>query len=310
VRDDRWGERSRIGIVRVEGNIMTGGGSAGSDRVARRIRRLADDSSTKAIVVRIDSPGGDGNASDLIWRELVRARKEKGKPVVASMGDVAASGGYYVAVGADAIFAQPSTITGSIGVFVGHFDSSALLSKLGVGAVTLKRHESSDLMGVLRPTTDAEKVKLQAWVDSFYETFLSRVAEGRKLSRDGVHALAQGRVWSGTRALDKGLIDELGGLQDAIRDARKRAAMPDGEDAEIDDDLADVADLLESPLDGVSAAVERVLDAGRPDALELLRAATANSALAPAVTSALRTAAALGAPHTLRARMELDLDLR
>src|SRR5205807_1954820 len=124
------------------------------DGILSRIRRAADDPAVSAIVVRIDSPGGDGTASDLIWRELVRARKEKMKPVIASMGDVAASGGYYVAAGADTIFAEPATITGSIGVFVGHFDASALLGKLGLNLITLKRGASADLFNPERSLTE------------------------------------------------------------------------------------------------------------------------------------------------------------
>src|SRR2546425_999784 len=146
LREVRWGGRARIAVVRVEGNIVRGEGGrdpfavvrlAGSDGIVSRIRRAADDPAVSAIVVRIDSPGGDGTASDLIWRELVRARKEKKKPVIASMGDVAASGGYYVAAGADTIFAEPATITGSIGAFIGHFDASVLLGKLGLNLITL-----------------------------------------------------------------------------------------------------------------------------------------------------------------------------
>src|SRR5229473_2963329 len=151
VRSPRWTPPPTVAVVRVEGNIARGEGGAdplgvvevaGSESIARRIHRLADDPSVKAIVVRIDSPGGDGSASDLIWRELVRARKEKGKPVVASMGDVAASGGYYVAVAADEIYAEPSTVTGSIGVFVGKFDLEELYRELGLKLTTIKRGKS------------------------------------------------------------------------------------------------------------------------------------------------------------------------
>ncbi|MBS2023137.1 MAG: signal peptide peptidase SppA [Deltaproteobacteria bacterium] len=309
VRDDRWGERDQIGIVRVEGNILPGDGSAGAGRVTRRIRKLADDPRVKAIVVRIDSPGGDGNSSDLIWRELVRARKEKGKPVVASMGDVAASGGYYVAVGADAIFAEPTTITGSIGVFAGHYDVSSLLGKIGVNTVTIRKNDSSDMMGFFRPLSDTERTNLQAWVDQFYETFLSRVAEGRKLKRDTVHAVAQGRVWSGVRALDKGLVDKLGGLDDAIADARKRAAIHESEDVDIDEDLQDLDGLLDSPFGGLSVAIQKATGASQESSMALAKAALVNTPLAPVVDEADRTLEALGASGSLRARMDVDVDV-
>src|SRR5205823_15040508 len=125
-----------------------------------------------AFVGRVDCPAGDGTASDLLWRELVRARKEKQKPVIASMGDVAASGGYYVAAGADAIFAEPATITGSIGVFIGHFDASVLFGKLGLNLETVKRGASADLFSPNRSLTEREKKTLQNWVDSFYDGFV------------------------------------------------------------------------------------------------------------------------------------------
>src|SRR5258708_10138290 len=147
-RQPRWGPRPKVAVIRVEGEIARGEGArdplgavavAGSGSISRRIRAAGDDPGVAAIVVRIDSPGGDGNASDLIWRELVRARKEKKKPVIASMGDVAASGGYYVAAGADEILAEPSTITGSIGVFIGPFPAGHLFDTLWLHFVTVKR---------------------------------------------------------------------------------------------------------------------------------------------------------------------------
>src|SRR5205085_4365779 len=192
-KDPRWTRPPTIAVVRVEGDIARGEGGedplgivevAGSDSIARRIHRLTDDPSVRAIVVRIDSPGGDGSASDLIWRELSRARKEKGKPVVASMGDVAASGGYYVAAAADEIVAGASTITGSIGVFVPKFDASELYGKLGLHFETVKRGKSADLFGTTRGLTPEEKQTLQEWVDQFYGQFVERVAQGRGLSKD------------------------------------------------------------------------------------------------------------------------------
>jgi protease IV len=241
VKDVRWGPRPRIGVVRVEGDIARGAGGsgpfgtvdiAGSDTITRRIRGLADDPSVKAIVVRIDSPGGDGTASDLIWRELVRARVEKHKPVIATMGDVAASGGYYVAVGADEIWAEPSTVTGSIGVFVGKFDLHELYGGLGLNLVTEKRGKSADLFSTARPLSDDERAMLQRWVESFYWQFVDRVAQGRKLTREQVDAIARGRVWSGAQAQQRGLVDKMGGFDEAIRSAAARAQVSD---YEVDD---------------------------------------------------------------------------
>ncbi len=293
-RETRWGSRPRIVVVRVEGDILRGEGQrdpfgavriAGSEPIARRIRRAADDRDVAAIVVRIDSPGGDGNASDLIWRELVRARKEKKKPVIASMGDVAASGGYYVAAGADEIWAEPSTITGSIGVFVGHFDAEELLGKLGLNLTTVKRGASADLFSVSRDLTDAERQTLQSWVDGFYDQFLDRVAEGRRLAKPEVDAIARGRVWTGAQAQVRKLVDHLGGLEGAIAAAKERAELSG--DVEIDDEINARAD-LDQFAPGLSAL------SGFP------------ASLAP---RALRALHLLGEPGTLRASLPFDLEI-
>ena len=271
--------------MRVEGNIAGGEShgdalgavtTVGSATVVRQIRRAADDPKVKAIVLRIDSPGGDGTASDLIWRELIRARKEKGKPVVASMGDVAASGGYYVAVGCDAIFAEPSTITGSIGVFVPKFDASGLWEKLGLHFETVKRGASADIFGIDRPLTSAERTMLQEWVDDFYAQFVARVAENRGLTRQAVDALARGRVWTGQQALDHKLVDKLGSLEEALGEAARRAGLSPGDELEVEDhghatslDLTSLAGAgaLEQPL--LSGALGAI---PRREALRVLRA--------------------------------------
>jgi len=290
-RSSRWGTRPRIEVIRVEGDIARGEGVrdpfgavrvAGSDAITRRIRRAADDSNVAAIVVRIDSPGGDGNASDLIWRELDRARKEKKKPVIASMGDVAASGGYYVAVGADEILAEPSTITGSIGVFIGHFDASELFDKLGLNLVTLKRGASADLFHPNRSLTDTERRTLQTWVEGFYDDFLDRVAVGRNLTKPEVDDVGKGRVWTGAQALEKRLIDRFGGLDTAIATAMRYANVSD---AGIDDDIDVDVDL--SDFTGLSLA----LPAG----------------IAPRAIRALHL---LGEPGTLRAALPCDLEIQ
>ncbi|HWE22776.1 MAG TPA: signal peptide peptidase SppA [Myxococcales bacterium] len=272
-RSVRWAPPPKVAVVRVEGDIARGqGGSdplgvvevAGSETIARRIHRLADDSSVKAIVVRIDSPGGDGNASDLIWRELVRAR-EKGKPVVASMGDVAASGGYYVAVAADQIYAEPSTITGSIGVFIGKFDLEELYRTLGLKLVTNKRGKSADLFSTARMMTPEERTMMQQWVDASYALFVERVAQGRHMPRERVAELARGRVWSGQQALERGLVDKLGGFRDAIAAAKVRAGIAPDDPVVVDDpgkrevSVAPVLQFLPGALKSISERTVRAL---------------------------------------------------
>jgi protease-4 len=295
-RELRWGGRPKIGVVRVVGDIVRGEGArdpfgavevAGSDPISRRIHRMADDPEVEAIVVRIDSPGGDGNASDLIWRELVRARKEKKKKVIASMGDVAASGGYYVAAGADEIFAGPGTITGSIGVFIGHFDASELFGKLGLNLVTLKRGESADLFNPGRGVTDAERRTLQAWVDDFYATFVDRVAEARGLSREQVDALARGRVWTGAQALERKLVDRLGGFEDALAEAKRLAGLAPDAEVDLEDEIP--LELGFADFAGVSAL----------DALPMN--------LGPRAVRALRL---LGEPGTMRAALPFELEVQ
>ncbi|BDG06944.1 signal peptide peptidase SppA [Anaeromyxobacter paludicola] len=237
----RWGPRPAVAVIRLEGTIVSGRSRsdpfgvesvAGAETVTRQLRAAAEDGSVKAIVLRVDSPGGDALASDLIWREVVAARR-KGKPVVASMGDSAASGGYLAAVGAGEILAEPSTYTGSIGVFVLKPDLSGLLGKLGVKDVVLKRGENADIESPLKTWTPGERRLVEEQISAFYETFLARVVEGRKLSRDEVHAVAQGRVWSGAQALSHKLVDRLGTLDDAIALAKQRAGYRADEDLEV-----------------------------------------------------------------------------
>jgi protease-4 len=295
VRDTRWGAGRRIAVVRVEGDIVRGDNArdpfgavtaVGSDPVVRAIRRAADDPRVAAIVVRIDSPGGDGTASDLIWRELYRARKEKKKPVVASMGDVAASGGYYVAAGADEILAEPSTITGSIGVFIGHFDAQELFGKLGLSMVTTKRGESADIFEPNRSLTDLERKTMQAWVDDFYKTFVERVCEARSLKFDEVDKIARGRVWTGAQALERHLIDKLGSLEDAISEAKLRAGFDQDAPLEVEDESEANFSLSDFSGGGASAQLPATL------------------------TRAFKAVHLLGEPGTIRAALPFDLEVR
>jgi protease-4 len=231
-----WGRPATIAVVPVEGTIVPGlrrmGALSGADATARAIRRAAADGDVRAIVLRVDSPGGDGLASDLLWREVTRARKQ-GKPVVAWTGDVAASGGYLVACAADAIVAQPSTLTGSIGVFALKPDLSGLLGKLSISRDASARGENAQVFSVARPWSPGERAVLQAQVEKLYGIFLDRVAEGRGLPRADVEALAAGRVWTGRQAFDRRLVDRLGTFADAVALAREKAGIDDADPVEV-----------------------------------------------------------------------------
>jgi protease-4 len=199
----------------------------GADTVAGALKQAREDEDIKAIVIRVDSPGGEGTASEVIWREVQLARKEK--PVVVTMGDVAASGGYYIAMGSDAIVAQPGTITGSIGVFGGKFTLKGLYDKVGVSKEIVTRGRHAALFSDYRPWTDEDRAKIRALMTDFYRDFVKRAAEGRKKSYEEIDALAQGRVWTGAEALRHGLVDDLGGLETALKLAKRKAKLGEGE---------------------------------------------------------------------------------
>ena len=227
------GPKSTIAVVTVAGPIVSGrGGSrlpfgssnAGGDTIAAALREAAHDDSVSAIVLRVDSPGGSVTASETIWREVKKAR-ERGKPVVASMGAVAASGGYYVSMGANAIVANPGTITGSIGVVTGKLVARDLKDRLGVGSDAVRTNANADAWSVNAPFTPEQHAQVEAEADLFYNDFVQRVAQGRHLSVETVEAVARGRVWTGADALDHGLVDELGGLRAAVRRAKVLAGL-------------------------------------------------------------------------------------
>jgi protease-4 len=216
---------NKIALIYADGDIVSGNGDngqVGSDAFRALIRKARLDNEVKAIVFRVNSPGGSSLASDVIWREITLARKEK--PVVVSMGDVAASGGYYIACNADSVFANANTITGSIGVFsiVPNFQSF-FKNKLGITFDGVKTAPFADMGGGDRPLNEAEKRFFQSATDSIYHTFKSRVAEGRKKDLVYVDSIAQGRVWTGTRGREIGLVDRIGTLQDAVVAAAKMA---------------------------------------------------------------------------------------
>lgn len=218
-----------VAVVTLHGSIVSGRGgpqmlplgrpSAGGDTIAAALREAAADDEISAIVLRVDSPGGSVTASETIWREVVRIR-DRGKPIVASMGAVAASGGYYVSMAADEIVANSGTLTGSIGVITGKLISRELKDKLGVGSDSLRTNPNADAWSPNAPFTDEQHAHIEAETDLFYTDFISRVAEGRKLSVEQVDAVARGRIWTGADAVDRGLVDELGGLRTAITRAK------------------------------------------------------------------------------------------
>lgn len=238
-RDTRWGEKKQIAIVPVLGSIAGGksrpsplGGDlvSGAQSFIEALNAAVENPRVAAIVVRVDSGGGDGLASDLMYRAILEAKKRK--PVVSSMGDLAASGGYYVAMGGDEIIASPTTLTGSIGVFYAKPAVRALAEKLGVAQVSISRGKLAGITDLYDPWTPEQRAAAQRWVDDFYDTFITEVAASRKLTKEQVDQVARGRVWSGTDALDRGLIDRLGGLWDAISAAKVRAHI-EKEDTEV-----------------------------------------------------------------------------
>ncbi len=208
---------NRIAVILAEGEIVDGNadGVISSEKFAKEIRKARKDENIKAIVLRVNSPGGSILASEVIWREMSEAKKVK--PVIVSMGEVAASGGYYIAAPADTIVAQPNTITGSIGIFGILFNVQELVNdKLGVTTDVVSTGELSDFGNMARPLTEVERTIIQSSVEDGYETFISRVAEGRGMHPDSIRKVASGRVWTGTQAKARGLVDVLGGLDTAI----------------------------------------------------------------------------------------------
>jgi len=224
------GQRPQIALVQGVGPVVAGEPSMGGefisgDSTARQIDRASRDEGTRAIVFRVNSPGGSAVGSELVWR-AVRQARERGKPVIVSMGDVAGSGGYYVAMGADAIVAEPATITGSIGVVYAKLDLSKMLAAIGVRFDFVKSGAAGDALSISRAMTEPELAQLNAAIGEVYGNFTAKVAEGRKLAGDATEMIARGRVWSGLAAKRLGLVDELGGFSRAVEIARERAQIP------------------------------------------------------------------------------------
>ncbi len=243
----------KIAVIYANGDIIGGEGSdesIGSERISREIRKARQDSSIKGIVLRINSGGGSALASDVMWREVELSKKVK--PVIASFGDVAASGGYYMAVAADSIFVQPNTITGSIGVFgiIPNFQN-LLNNKLGVTFDNVKTGKYADIMSTYRPLTPSERQLIQSDINHVYDTFLNRVAAGRNKSKAAVDSIAGGRVWVGTDAVRIGLADRLGNFQDAINAAAKKAKLENFRVVEYPDKIAPLNQFLSNAEDKI-----------------------------------------------------------
>lgn len=240
--------KDKLAVIYANGDIISGEGSderIGSERISRTIRKARLDSNIKAVVLRVNSPGGSALASDVIWREIVLTKKVK--PVIASFGDVAASGGYYIACGADSIFVQPNTITGSIGVFGVIPNLQKLYNeKLGITFDGVKTGKYADIMSTDRPMTPGERLIIQNDVNRVYDSFITRVANGRRKTKAYIDSIGGGRVWVGTDAVRIGLADRTGSFNDAIVSAAKKARLKNYKVVEYPEMLDPLKSLLEN----------------------------------------------------------------
>ncbi len=232
IRADDAGQDNQIAVVYAEGPIVSGSGGGGlfSDAALADgafsdwMQTIREDDDIKAVVLRVNSPGGSGLASDNMWHDIERVQAA-GKPVVVSMANYAASGGYYIACSTDWVVAEPTTITGSIGVLGGKLALSGAYTKVGLSEYTWKRGANADIFSETQPFSEAGRTAFKGYLESFYKDFVGRVSEGRKKSFDDVHAVAQGRVWTGDQAKERGLVDEIGGLDVALKKAAELAKL-------------------------------------------------------------------------------------
>ncbi len=244
-------EKNKIAVIYAEGAIDNGSGGIQSDDLSRTIREARRDSSIQAIVLRINSPGGSGLGSEIIWREVKLARETK--PVVVSMGDLAASGGYYIACAADSIIAHPNTLTGSIGVFGMLPNTQGLLNKIGVTTDRVTTNDFSDFPALDRPFSASEKALMQAYIERFYGIFLQRCADGRNTTVEAIDEVGEGRVWSGANALELKLVDKLGGINEALATAAGMAELEDYRVVELPEVLDPFQQIMQSLSEGASA---------------------------------------------------------
>lgn len=253
-------EKNKIAVIYAEGEIVdgsTGSGGIQADKLSRTIREARRDSSIKAIVLRINSPGGSGLGSEIIWREVKLAKETK--PFVVSMSDLAASGGYYIACAADSIVAHPNTLTGSIGVFGMIPNTKGLLKKIGVTTDRVTTNIFSDMPALDRPFTADEKVLMQAYIERFYDVFLGRCADGRKTTKNEIGKVGEGRVWSGENALGIKLVDKLGGIDDAIAIAARMSNLETYRIEELPEMLSPIEQLIKDLSGEASARIGTML---------------------------------------------------
>jgi len=287
----------RIAVVYAEGEIVDGEGGSddiGSTKFSRELRKLRQDENVKAIVLRVNSPGGSASASEVIQREIRLTKKVK--PVVVSMGSYAASGGYWISAYGDRIFAEPTTITGSIGVFGIQFDVKKLANDFGVTFDSVKTGKFADALTIARPKTPEELAVLQRMVDWIYGEFVRKVAEARKLAPEKVEEIAQGRVWSGTEAKQLGLVDELGGLNAAIAYAAQRAGLAGNYRL---DEFPRQKELLQ--------AIQEMLEGVTP---RYARSSSLTAKITERIEQELRVLRAFNDPQGIYARLPMSLNLR
>ena len=255
---------NRIAVVYAEGEIVQSAPSSVflrekyiTEKLGDELKKLKSDENVKAVVLRVNSPGGSAYTSDQIWKQVAELKKEK--PVVVSMGNVAASGGYYISCAATKIVAEANTLTGSIGVFGMFPDASGLFDKLALTADVVKTNSYADLGDMSRPMTNDEKALVQGYVERCYDTFLTRCAEGRNMSKEEIDAIGQGRVWTGKQAMDRGLVDELGGLDRAVELAAEVADIYNYTLIDVSTAENFFKELMEDRLDGLKLSVAREL---------------------------------------------------
>ena len=290
------GRGGRIAVVYAEGEIVDGEGEpgeVGGTKFSRELRKLRQDDNVKAVVLRVNSPGGSASASEVIQREIRLIKKVK--PIVISMGTYAASGGYWIAAYGDRIFAEPTTITGSIGVFGLQFDVQKLANNVGITFDSVKTGKFADALTISRPKTPEELAVLQRMVDWIYSEFITKVAEGRGMDPQRVEEIAQGRVWSGAEAKNLGLVDELGGLDVAIKFAAEKAGL--GSNYRLVE-YPRQKELIEAIQEFFDETTKRHARSGL------------GAKVAARIEEELRTLAAFNDPHGIYARLPMSLNLR